>query len=699
MAEKGNKEYPLEKIRNIGIIAHIDAGKTTTTESILFYTGKIHKIGIIHEGDTQMDWMDQERERGITITSAATTCFWQDHRVNIIDTPGHVDFTAEVERSLRVLDGAVVVFDGKSGVEPQTETVWRQADKYDVPRFCFVNKINQTGGDFYASVTSIQERLSPNALPMFLPIGFEQAIRGNVDLVTMKAYTYTEMKQDDFVVEDIPEDMVEKAQEYRTKLMEKVVECDDALMEKYLEEGDLSEDEFKSAIRKAVLSGEFYPILGGDGRGIAARYVLDSVVAYLPSPLDVGAVKGTALDSEDVIELPADVNEPFSALAFKVQTDPYVGRLVYFRIYSGQVSAGSYIYNSTQDQKERLGRILLMHANKREELKGIKAGEIGAAVGLQAMTGDTLCTEDAPVVLENITFADPVIGIVVEPKTTGDRDKMGTALKKFLEEDPTLKMKFNDETSQTVLYGMGELHLEIIVDRMRREFGVEVNTGTPQVAYRETVRKTVETVEGKYIRQTGGKGQYGHVVFKVEPLERGAGYEFEDKIVGGSIPKEYIPAIKKGVIEAAESGSLAGYPLVDFKITLHDGSYHDVDSSEQAFKMAAILGIRACQKAADSFLLEPVMHVEVVVPEDFMGDIIGNLSGKRGTIGTTTRRGTAVVINAQVPLAEMFGYATEVRGMTKGRANFTMEPSHYAEVPKGIAKEIMASKSGVARRE
>lgn len=690
MAEATNKKYPLEKIRNIGIIAHIDAGKTTTTESILFYTGKIHKIGIIHEGDTQMDWMDQERERGITIQSAATTCFWKDHRVNIIDTPGHVDFTAEVERSLRVLDGAVVVFDGKCGVEPQSETVWRQADKYGVPRMCFINKINQIGGDFYKSLDSIKERLGKNAFPIYLPIGFEKELRGCIDLVKMKAYTYEELKQEKLIEEEIPTDLLEKAQQYRKELIEKVVEFEDALMEKYLEGEELTEEEIIGAIRKATISGKFYPILGGDGRGIAAQFVLDSVVNYLPSPKEVVDAVAHKVDSDEEVLVGADENGPFVALAFKVQTDPYVGRLTYFRVYSGKVTAGSYILNSTTGEKERLGRILLMHANHREELKEITAGEIGAAVGLQATTGNTLCSEDEPVTLESITFADPVIGLVVEPKTKADRDKMGAALKRFLEEDPTLQMKSDAETSQTILYGMGELHLEIIVDRMKREFNVEITTGKPQVAYREGIRKAATKVEGKHIHQSGGRGQYGHVVVNIEPGDPGSGIQVENKIVGGAIPREYIPACEKGLKEASETGVVAGYPAVDMKLEIVDGSFHEVDSSEMAFKLAANKAFKAAQRAADPFLLEPIMSVEVVTPEDFMGDVIGDLSGKRGKIEGTEARGKATVVTAKVPLAEMFGYVTNLRGMTQGRASFTMEPSHYEEVPGNIAEEIIS---------
>lgn len=694
MAEtSSHKVYPLEKIRNIGIIAHIDAGKTTVTESILFFTGKTHKIGEVHEGDTQMDWMSQERERGITITSAATTCFWEDCRINIIDTPGHVDFTAEVERSLRVLDGAVVVFDGKMGVEPQSETVWRQADKYSIPRICFINKINQIGGDFYKSFESILERLSSNALPIFLPIGFEKELRGNVDLVRMKAYVYDDIKQDELVEEEIPAELMEKAQEYRTKLIEKVVEFDDALMEKYLEGKDLTVEEIVGAIRRATISGNFYPVFGGDGRGIPAKFVLDSVVSYLPSPLEIPAAVGHKVDSEEEVTVKADENEPFAALAFKVQTDPYVGRLTYFRVYSGKTPAGSYVLNTTRGRKERLGRILLMHANHREEAKEIRAGEIAAAVGLDATTGDTLCAESSPVVLEAIKFADPVIGLAVEPKTKSDRDKMGETIKRFLDEDPTLKVKSDPETNQTLLYGMGELHLEIIVDRMKREFGLEINTGTPQVAYRESV-KTMVQKEGKYIRQSGGRGQYGHVYIRMEPLERGEGLVFENKIVGGSIPREFIPSVEKGVKEAAESGVVAGYPVVDVKVTLYDGSYHDVDSSDIAFKIAGSDAFKKAQRDAQPYLLEPIMDVEVSAPEAFMGDIIGNLSSKRGKVEDTQTRGNSRIITAKVPLAEMFGYVTELRGMTQGRAGFNMEPSHYEEVPAQVTEGIVKAAGG-----
>ena len=695
MAENNEitKEYPIERIRNIGIIAHIDAGKTTTTESILYYTGKTHKIGEVHTGDTQMDWMEQERERGITIQSAATTCYWKDYRINIIDTPGHVDFTAEVERSLRVLDGAVVVFDGKMGVEPQSETVWRQANKYGVPRVCFINKINQIGGNFYKSLESIRKKLSPKAHPIFLPIGFEKELNGNIDLIKMKAYTYSELKQDEFDEIEVPDDMKEKALEYRTKLIEAVVEYDEQMMEKFLNDQELTEEEITRCLRKATLTGEFFPIFGGDGRGIPALFVLDTVVALLPAPLDVENVVATRVDTKESYVLEETVEESFAALAFKIQTDPYVGRLTYIRVYSGKLKAGSYVTNTTKGNKERVGRILLMHANHREEIKEIKAGEIAAVIGLSdTTTGDTLCEESHQVLLESITFAEPVIGVVVEPKTKSDRDKLGEVLKKFLEEDPTLKVKSNEETGETLLYGMGELHLEIIAERMRREFNVEINTGKPQVAYRETIRTKV-SAENKYIRQSGGRGQYGHVLITMEPQEKGVGLEFVNKIVGGSIPREFIPGVQKGIKEAAECGGIAGYPVTDIKVTLYDGSFHEVDSSELAFKMAAIGAFRTAQSRGDPFLLEPIMSLEVITPEEFMGDIIGNISSKRGKIGNTKMEGTAAIIDAKVPLGDMFGYATELRGLTQGRAGFTMEPSHYEEVPVQITEEIVKGKS------
>lgn len=683
------KHYPLEKIRNIGIIAHIDAGKTTTTERVLFYTGKSHKIGEVHEGAAQMDWMEQEQERGITITSAATTCFWNDHRINIIDTPGHVDFTAEVERSLRVLDGGVVLFDGSQGVEPQSETVWRQAEKYKVPLICFVNKLDKVGGDFYMSLDSIKERLTPNAVALQLPIGLEGDFKAVIDLVEMKAYKFEGNNGVNIVEIEVPEDMLEKAKEYRAAMVEKVAEADDALIEKFLNGEEISNVEIKAAIRKLTATTRLYPVFCGASLGnIGVQKMLDGVVDYLPSPSDRGEVKGMKEGTDEEISLSADPNGPFAALAFKIQTDPYVGRLTYLRVYSGTLQAGSYVLNSTKNAKERVSRILLMHANHREESTEVSAGEIVAAVGLnQTVTGDTITTETNPIILESISFAEPVIGLVIEPKTKGDRDKLGISLAKFMEEDPTFKVKSDPETGQTLIYGMGELHLDIIVDRLRREFKVEVSTGKPQVAYRESIKNTVD-VETKYIRQSGGRGQYGHVIIHMEPLERGAGVQFENKIVGGSIPREYIPAVEKGVKEASETGVVAGYPAVDLKVTLTDGSYHDVDSSENAFKIAASMAFKDAQRKAQPYLLEPIMNIDVTTPEEFMGDVIGNLSSKRGKIEGTEQRGMATVVKAKVPLAEMFGYATELRGMTQGRASFSMEPSHYEEVPGNIAEEV-----------
>ncbi len=690
MAQTKNKKYPLERIRNIGIIAHIDAGKTTTSERILYYTGKSHKIGEVHEGSAQMDWMEQERERGITIQSAATTCFWRDHRLNLIDTPGHVDFTAEVERSLRVLDGGVVVFDGSQGVEPQSETVWHQAGKYNVPLLCFVNKLDKVGGDFYMSLDSIRERLSPNAYAVQIPVGFEGDFHGVIDLITRKMYTFSGKLGSIVTEEEVPEEYVEKMEKFRAELVEKVAESEDALIEKYLGGEEITVAELKQAIRKMTIKADLYPVFAGAAlANVGVQPLLDGVVDYLPSPKDMGDVVGYRVGSDEQIALPPTEDGPFVALAFKLQTDPYVGRLTYFRVYSGTATTGSYIYNSTQGKKERLGRIILMHANKREEISEIHAGEIGAAIGLNAVTGDTLCSEDTPILLDSITFAEPVIGLVVEPKTKADRDKLGEALKKFLDEDPTLKIKSDPETSQTILYGMGELHLEIIVDRMKREFNVEVVTGKPHVAYRESIKKKVEQ-ETKYVRQTGGRGQYGHVVIELMPLEPGSGFVFEDHIKGGSIPKEYIPAVEKGIKEALESGAVAGYPVVDVQVNLIDGSYHEVDSSEMAFKIAASEAFREAQKKASPYLLEPIMRVEVTTPEEFLGDVIGNLSGKRGKIGGTEQRGRVMVVHAEVPLAEMFGYATVLRGMTQGRASFAMEPSHYEEVPANIAEEIAA---------
>jgi len=687
-----SRDYSLDKVRNIGIIAHIDAGKTTTTEGILYRTGRKHKIGAVHEGQAEMDWMEQERERGITITSAATTCFWKNHRINIIDTPGHIDFTVEVQRSLRVLDGAVVIFDGKMGVEPQSETVWRQADKFGVPRICFINKINQTGGDFYKSLASIKERLSANAFPIQLPIGFEKDINGVVDLVSRKAYTYKDFSDKELIISDAPEDMKEKVEKYRSELLEKVVESDDKLMEKYLNGDEISEDEFKTAIRKSVLSGKFFAVMGGDGRGVIVETLLDAVVNYLPSPLDVPPVEGTDLKSDAVISRKADDNEPFSALAFKIATDPFVGTLTFFRVYSGVVKAGSYILNASKDSKERIGRIVRMHANKREDVTEVYAGEIAAAVGLKnTTTGDTLCDEAKPILLESIDFPDPVIQVAIEPKTKQDQEKMGIALKKLAEEDPTFRIKTDEETNQTIIAGMGELHLEILVDRMKREFKVEANIGKPQVAYRETITAPAKA-EGKYIRQTGGRGQYGHVWLEINPLEAGKGFEFINKIVGGTIPKEYIKPVEKGAKEALDRGIVAGYPMVDVSVTLYDGSFHDVDSSEMAFQIAGSMGLQAAVKKANPIVLEPIMKVEVVAPESYFGDIMGDLNSRRGQIEETSDRGNAKVIMAKVPLGEMFGYATELRSMTQGRGSYNMEFANYAEVPRNVAAEIIEGK-------
>lgn len=693
-----SRDYPLEKVRNIGIIAHIDAGKTTITEGVLYLTGKTHKIGEVHEGQATMDWMEQERERGITITSAATTCFWGDNRINIIDTPGHVDFTVEVERSLRVLDGAVTIFDGKMGVEPQSETVWRQADKYSVPRICFINKINQTGGDFYKSLDSIKERLSKNAYPLQLPIGFEQGINGVVDLVSMKSFTYSDYKDKKLVEGDVPSEMKEKCEKYREELLERAVEVDEALMEKYLNGEDLSVPEFKEAIRKSVLGGNFFPVLGGDGRGVILEKMIDAVVDYLPSPLDVPSVKGTDPKSGEEVERLASDAEPFSALAFKIATDPFVGKLAFFRVYSGVIEAGSYVYNATTGTKERLGRIVRLHANSREDVNKVYAGEIAAAVGLKGTTtGDTLSDINKPIVLESITFPDPVISIAIEPKTKADQEKMGIALQKLAEEDPTFVIKSDEETGQTVISGMGELHLEIIVDRMKREFKVEANVGKPQVAFKETIKDKVQ-VEGKYIKQSGGRGQYGHVWLELEPLEAGSGFEFVDKVVGGTVPREYIGPTEQGIIEAMANGVIAGYPVVDVRATLYDGSFHDVDSSEMAFKIAGSMALQAGVRKAKPIILEPVMKVEVVTPEDFMGDVMGDINSKRGRIQKMEDRSQAKVVDAMVPLSEMFGYATQLRSMTQGRASYTMEFDHYEEVPSNIAEEIKLSR-GTAKAE
>lgn len=700
------REIPIEQTRNIGIIAHIDAGKTTVTEGILYNTGIKHNIGAVHEGETTTDWMEQERERGITITAAAVTCFWTPkwsklagpsassgqatkHKINIIDTPGHVDFTVEVERSLRVLDGAVVVFDGKMGVEPQSETVWRQADKYHVPRMCFINKINQTGGDFYKSLDSIHKRLSEDAHPIQIPIGFEKEIVGFVDLVQMKGYTYKDFTDKEFTVIEVPADMKTKAEEYRHKLLEKVVESDDALMEKYLGGGEVTEQEFLSAIRKATQSGKFFPVLGGDGRGIIVQTILDGVTNFLPNPADRGAVKGIDGNTQAEIERQPKDSEPFAALAFKIATDPFVGKLAFFRVYSGTLAAGSYVLNGRSQNKERVGRIVRMHADSREEIKEVFAGDIAALVGPKdTFTGDTLCDIDKPITLESITFPEPVISQAIEPKTKADQEKMGIALQKLGEEDPTFHIKSDEETGQTIISGMGELHLEIIVDRMKREFKVEANVGAPQVAYKETFRKTVE-VEGKYIRQTGGRGQYGHVWLRLEPQEPGKGREFVDEIVGGTIPKEYIPAVGKGIMEAADNGVIAGFPVVDFLAALYDGSFHEVDSSEIAFKIAGSKAFQEGMKRAEPVILEPIMKVEVITPEEYMGDVMGDISAKRGEIKEMGDRGKNKIITATVPLGSMFGYATTIRSMSQGQASYVMEFSHYAEVPKNVAEKII----------
>ncbi|MFA5925984.1 MAG: elongation factor G [Parcubacteria group bacterium] len=687
------RKYPIEKYRNIGIIAHIDAGKTTTTERVLFYTGISHKIGEVHEGEATMDWMEQEKERGITITSAATTCFWRDCQINIIDTPGHVDFTVEVERSLRVLDGGVVVFDGKEGVEPQSETVWRQADKYNVPRLCFINKIDKEGADFFFSLNSIWNRLSPKAVAIQLPIGQRNEFKGVVDLMKMKAL-YFEGDKGEIVREDeIPADLADLAKEWREKMSERVAETDDALTEKFLSGEEISTDELKSALRKATVSGKLYPVYTGTAlRNKGVQPVLDGVVEYLPSPADIPPAKGINEKTGEEIEVKIGDEEPFSALAFKVATDPFVGQLTFFRVYSGMVKAGSYVLNSTKGERERIGRILQMHANHREEVQELYSGGIGALVGMKyTKTGDTLCDPDKPIVLESITFPEPVINIAIEPKTKADQEKMGVALRKLSEEDPTFRVHTDEETGQTIIEGMGELHLDIIVDRMKREFKVEANVGRPQVAYRETIKKTAEA-EGKYIRQSGGRGQYGHCWLRIEPNEQGKGFEFINEIKGGVIPQEFIPAIEKGSKEALGNGIVAGYPMVDVKVAVYDGSFHDVDSSEAAFKIAGSFAVQEAAKRANPVILEPIMKVSVTTPEQFMGDVVGDINSKRGQIMDIEDRGEGnarvKVINCLVPLASMFGYATQLRSMSQGRASYSMEFEHYEEVPKNVAEEI-----------
>ena len=691
----------LDKVRNIGIIAHIDAGKTTTTERILFYTGKTYKIGDIDEGNTQMDWMEQEKERGITIVSAATTAFWKDYRINIIDTPGHVDFTAEVERSLRVLDGGITVLDAEEGVQSQSETVWRQADKYKVPRLCFVNKMDKLGADFLQCVKSIEEILGANPLIMFLPIGAEQTFKGIVHLMEMKAYIWgSDELGAKFETTDIPEDMKKIAEEYRHKMVEKIAETDDALTDKYLHGHEITNDELKKALRRAVIAYKLVPIFAGSSlRNKGVQPLLDAVLDYLPSPLDVGEILGINPKTEEEVKRKPQADEPLAGLAFKIQIDPHVGKLTYYRLYSGKIAAGSYIYNSTKNQNERVGRILLMHANHREEIKEAYAGEIVALVGLKDTgTGDTLCDEKNPIVLEKISFPDPVISLAIEPKTKIDQEKLGLALKRLSEEDPTFSIKTNHETGQTIISGMGELQLEVMVDRMKREFGVLANVGAPQVAYKETIKKDAEG-EGKYIRQSGGRGQYGHCWLRVKPKPRGEGYEFIDAIKGGAIPAEFIKAIEKGVKETLENGILLGYPIVDMEITVYDGSYHDVDSSEVAFKIAASQALQAASKKADMALLEPIMKVEVTTPGEFMGDVIGDLSSKRAQIMGTEERGKATIILAMVPLAELSGYSTTIRSMSQGRASYYMEPSHYEEVPKNIVEQMLAKSTFTGRVE
>jgi elongation factor G len=694
MAEK---KYPIGKIRNLGIIAHIDAGKTTTTEGILYRTGLKHKIGAVHEGETTTDWMAQERERGITIVAASVTCYWKDHQINIIDTPGHIDFTAEVERSLRVLDGACVVFDGKMGVESQSETVWRQADKYGTPRICFINKINQTGGDFYKSLDTIHARLSKRAFPIHLPIGFEQAINGVVDLVSMKAYTYKEFTDHELTVGEVPDDMMDKVKKYRSLLIENAVAEDEAMLEKYFEVGEegLSEDEIRQAIRSATLTGKFFPVTGGDGRGVIVEKVLDLVNDLLPAPNDRSSVWGVHPKTGEEIERKHDEAAPMSALAFKITSDPFVGKLAYFRVYSGKVTAGSYVLNSSTGEKERVGRIVRLQADKREDVTEVTAGDIAAIVGLKGTTtGNTLCDPNNPIVLENITFPDPPVSIAIEPKTKADQEKMSIALQRLAEEDPTFRVRTDEETGQTIISGMGELHLEIIVDRMKREFNVEANIGAPQVAYRESVRKSGVEVQGKFIRQSGGRGQYGDVWLRISQNEQGAGFEFINSIKGGVVPAEYIKPVQQGIEEALANGVIAGYPVVDVKAELYDGSYHEVDSNEMAFKIAGSMGLQEGVRKANPVLLEPIMKVVVVTPEEFMGDVIGDLNSKRGRIESMEDLSAGIKeITAFVPLGEMFGYTTNLRSSTQGRASSSMELDHYADVPNHVAEAIIAKNS------
>lgn len=688
------REFSLQNTRNIGIMAHIDAGKTTTTERILYYTGRIHKIGETHEGSAQMDFMEEEQKKGITITSAATTAHWKDHRINIIDTPGHVDFTVEVERSLRVLDGAIGVFCAKGGVEPQSETVWRQADRYHVPRIAYVNKMDIVGANFEGAVEQMRERLNANAVPIQLPIGAEDTFEGMIDLVTNQAYIYTTDDGSQFDVREVPDEYKEKAEEYRTALLEAIAELDEDLMMKYLEGEELSVDEIKKALRKGVCSAEITPVLCGSSyKNKGVQPLLDAVIDYLPSPLDVPAVEGQTPDGKEATRK-ADDNEPFAALVSKIMTDPYVGRLTFIRVYSGSLKSGSYVLNSVKGKRERIGRIVQMHANHREEISELYAGDIAAVVGLKdTTTGETLCDENHPIILESMDFPEPVIEVAIEPKTKADQDKMGIALAKLSEEDPTFQTATDEETGQTIIKGMGELHLEIIISRLKREFKIDANIGAPQVAYKETFRSSAE-VEGKYIRQTGGRGQYGHVWVKFEPLEEGSGFEFVNKIVGGVIPKEYIPAVQNGIEQAMQNGVLAGYPLVDIRATLFDGSYHDVDSSEMAFNIAGSMALKAAKDKCDPVLLEPVMKVEVTVPEEYMGDVMGDINSRRGRVEGMESRAGAQVIRAKVPLAEMFGYVNNLRSRTQGRGVFTMEFDHYEEVPKNIADEIINKNAG-----
>ncbi len=706
------REYSLERTRNFGIIAHIDAGKTTVSERILFYTGKKHKIGEVHEGEATMDWMAQERERGITITAAATTCFWAPvrttqyaerpvHRLNLIDTPGHIDFTVEVQRSLRVLDGGIVVFDGVAGVEPQSETVWHQAEKFRVPLIAFVNKMDRMGADFYADLKAIHERLTTYAHPIQLPIGTEENFQGVIDLLTEKAIFYTDELGQQFEECEIPADMKEKVKHYRHQLIEAIVEQDEELMNVYLAGKTVSVEQLLLVLRRATIQGKIVPVMCGSAlKNKGVQLLLDAVVNLLPSPLDIPAVKGKhPRDPDTLIERHASDEEPFTALAFKVAADPFVGTLTFFRVYAGKLEAGSYVLNTSTGEKERMGRLVRLHANSREDVAEVYAGDIAAAVGLKGtFTGHTLCAPEHPIVLESITFPDPVISVAIEPKTKADQERMGMALGRLTQEDPTFRVKTDEETLQTIISGMGELHLEIIVDRMKREFKVEANVGRPQVAYKETITKTAEA-EGKYIRQSGGRGQYGHCWLRLEPRERGAGYEFVDEVRGGVIPREYIPAIQKGVREAVDKGVVAGYPMVDLAVAVYDGTYHEVDSSEIAFKIAGSMGFQEAAKRAAPVLLEPVMKVEVVTPENFMGEVIGDLNSKRAEIKELRERGTAKVVDATVPLAEMFGYATSLRSMSQGRASYTMEFSHYAEVPRNVAEKIVEAKGGQTARK